>query len=357
MQMRLGSPYTLVISSPCVRTGTGNLKDISCEKVKNELKVAAKEMGQDKIRNERWQGKLFKAREEDQGLDRTACFIWLWERSECPFYKVARMYELYEQLLPTKPYTSKKTKTTSPDNVLCSLCGKRPESVQHILAGCSALAQSKYLERHNSPLKVLLLELLRDLKLIESVPPWYSPVQPKSLYESEDVKAYRDIPVFAEYNEGRANRVDARIVDHQAKTVTTLKMSCPWIQNREKKDEEKVLKYGPLRWELKQQLKGYRLTQYNIITDVLGGWSSSVEVSLSKLLQNKCKEVLKRMQRSIIASSLNIARTFKVVGTWKPFLILRTGVKKIYRLGHLALPVLNCSEIYRLIILFIRTYI
>ena len=29
-------------------------KDISCEKEKNELKVAAKEMGQDKIQNEKW---------------------------------------------------------------------------------------------------------------------------------------------------------------------------------------------------------------------------------------------------------------------------------------------------------------
>ena len=38
-------------------------------------------------------------------------------------------------------------------------------------------------------------------------------------------------------------RVDTRIVDHRAKTVTTLEMSCPWIQNREKKDKEKVLKY------------------------------------------------------------------------------------------------------------------
>ena len=57
-----------------------------------------------------------------------------------------------------------------------------------------------------------------------------------------------------EYNEVRTKRVDTRIEDHQAKTVTTLEMSCPWIQNREKKDEEEVLKYGPLRWERKLQL-------------------------------------------------------------------------------------------------------
>ena len=86
---------------------------------------------------------------------------------------------------------------------------------------------------------------------IDNVPPWYSLVQSKSLYESEDVQAFWDIPVFAEYNEVRAKRVDARIVDHQAKTVTTLEMSCPWIQDREKKYKlyKKVQKFGPLCWE------------------------------------------------------------------------------------------------------------
>ena len=74
------------------------------------------------------------------------------------------------------------------------------------------------------------------------------------------------------------NRVDARIIDRQAKTVTTLEMSFPWIQNREKKDEEKTSKYELLRWELKQQFREYRITQYNIIIDVLGGWSSPMEV-------------------------------------------------------------------------------
>ena len=65
------------------------------------------------------------------------------------------------------------------------------------------------------------------------------------------MQAYWDIPVFAEYNEVRAKRVDARIVDHQAKTVTTLEMSCPWIQDREKKYKlyKKVQTFGPLCWE------------------------------------------------------------------------------------------------------------
>ena len=112
------------------------------------------------------------------------------------------------------------------------------------------MAQSKYLERHNAALKVLYFELLRDLKLINEVPPGYSPVQPKPLYENCDAQAYWDILVFAEQREVRANRVDARVINHRNKTVTTIDISCPLIESRNKKYEE-TLKYGPLRRELK----------------------------------------------------------------------------------------------------------
>ena len=82
-----------------------------------------------------------------------------------------------------------------------------------MIVGCSALAQSKYLERHNAA----LIELLRDFELVDEVPPWYSKTQPKPMYESQDVQGFWDIPVFAEHNEVRANRVDATIVNHREK--------------------------------------------------------------------------------------------------------------------------------------------
>ena len=40
--------------------------------------------------------------------------------------------------------------------------------------------------------------------------------------------------------------MDARMVNHREKTVSTIEMRCPWVENRAKKDEEKTLKYGPL---------------------------------------------------------------------------------------------------------------
>ena len=78
--------------------------------------------------------------------------------------------EIYEQLTPSKVYTVHKTGTTQGD-ISCSMSGKSPETLAHVLSGCSALAQSKCLERDNADLKVFFFEMARELGLIDSVPP------------------------------------------------------------------------------------------------------------------------------------------------------------------------------------------
>ena len=184
---------------------------------------------------------------------------------------MAGVYELYEQLLPTKLYQVKKIKISQSSTMSCRMCNKAAESVAHILSGCSAFTQNKYLARHNNVLKVLYFELLRELQLVESPPAWYSPIKPKPEYVSEDVQALWDTPTYGENHELQANRIDAKIVNHKSKevTVVVLEMSCPWIENREKKDEEKSVKYGLLRWELQERYPRYTVQQYNIIM----GWT------------------------------------------------------------------------------------
>ena len=77
------------------------------------------------------------------------------------------------------------------------------------------------------------------------VPPWISPVVPTPIYESPEVQVSWDIPVFAVSERVRQKRVDARFIDHEKKRVLAVEMSCPWTENREKKQEEKTTKYGP----------------------------------------------------------------------------------------------------------------
>ena len=96
----------------------------------------------------------------------------------------------------------------------------------------------------------------------------------------------------------------------ERKEVCTLEMSCPWIEIRAKKDEETTLKYWPTMWELKQRYNGCRVEQYNVITDVLGGYSKHLEKSARKLLGARARDGLERMQKSVISNTLNmIART------------------------------------------------
>ena len=202
---------------------------------------------QKEVHSQKWQGKVLSAREEHEDLNFEGRFWWLSEWQNCPTHTMAGLFELYEQLLPTRLYASQKMGKDSTGAVTCRLCVRASESVPHVLAGCTALAQNKYLTRHNVALKTLFFEIIHDLGLIESVPPWCSPVKPKPVYEADSAKAFWDLPIFAVHEEVTANRVDADIIDHQKKRIITLEMSCPWITNRTKKTVKK----------LKQQYQGY----------------------------------------------------------------------------------------------------
>ena len=61
-----------------------------------------------------------------------------------------------------------------------------------------------------------------------------------------------------------------RIVDKERKTVTLLEMSCPWIENRKQKDEKETPQVRPTMTENQEAVPGYKITQINIIMDVLG---------------------------------------------------------------------------------------
>ena len=103
------------------------------------------------------------------------------------------MSELYEELLPTRLCASQKTHTSSEGEAWCGLYGKAPESVDHIMSGCDALAQSKYLS--------MTYCLMWDAYIVDAVPPLYCLVKPRPVYESDDVKAYWDVPGFAHHED------------------------------------------------------------------------------------------------------------------------------------------------------------
>ena len=102
-------------------------------------------------------------------------------------------------------------------------------------------------------------------------------------------------------------------MDKENKKVSVIEMSCPWVENREEKDAEKTTLHGPLLWELKQRYPEYRVTRFNIIVDVLRGYSRDVRKALKELVGDKSDTIALQIQKSVITSSLNIARRFKLL--------------------------------------------
>ena len=81
------------------------------------------------------------------------------------------MFELYEQLLPTQLYTINTTCVSDSSDSASRLCGTAPDSMARILSAYPALAQTKYLARHDAILKVLFFEIICDSGLIDTVAP------------------------------------------------------------------------------------------------------------------------------------------------------------------------------------------
>ena len=170
-------------------------KELKETKVKRCLRSARQKDAISTVEEERWQGKLLRLRWEDENLNQENCFSWLHLWKTAPTHVVVGIQELYQQLLPTKVLYNRKTGTGTTRDEKCRMCRKATESVSHILAGCGALAQTKYLSRHNNALKILFFDMIRSLDLISAVGPWYSKAQPKPMYENERAMAYWDIPL------------------------------------------------------------------------------------------------------------------------------------------------------------------
>ena len=208
--------YSVEVERPRADLFISRERDVIPARMLNvELRVGLRRNLQKEVHSQKWQGKFLSAREEDEDLNFEGCFWWLTGWQNCPTHTVVGLFELYEQLLPTRLYASQKMGKDSTGVATCRLCYKAPESVPNVLASFITLPQNKYLTRHNVAFKTLFFKIVHDVGFIESLPPWYSPVKPKPVYEAEGAQAFWDIPVFAVHEEVTANRVDARFIDHQ----------------------------------------------------------------------------------------------------------------------------------------------
>ena len=56
---------------------------------------------------------------------------------------------------------------------------------------------------------MMMIIMIIIIIIIIIITPWYSPVMSKPAYQNTTSEAFWDIPIYAEHNEVRANRIDA----------------------------------------------------------------------------------------------------------------------------------------------------
>ena len=99
----------------------------------------------EEIKNKPLHGQFFRELDK-QGIDKEATMWWLNKtglKGETESLLVAGQ----DQVLKTRYYQKHILKF--PVSSVCRICHKAEEHINHLIAGCSALAPNEYLERHN----------------------------------------------------------------------------------------------------------------------------------------------------------------------------------------------------------------
>ena len=99
---------------------------------------------------------------------------------------------------------------------MCRMCGKRGESIQHIVAECEKLAQRDYKRRHDNVAKKVHWDLCRKHGLQHS-DEWYEHT-PEGVVENEAVKILWDINVQCD-NVIQVRRPDVIVVHKERKRL------------------------------------------------------------------------------------------------------------------------------------------
>jgi hypothetical protein len=210
------------------------------------------------------------------------------------------LMDTQEQALRTRYIKWAIDKTT--DNPKCRWCGEINESVQHLVAGCSILANSEYTERHNQAASIVHWRMCQKYGI--DVPKKSYRHIPLPVIENEKVKILWDVNIYTD-KLIHARRPDIVVVDKSAKKVTLIDMAVPADKNILEKEKEKVAKYQDLKMEL-QRIWKMKVTVVPVVIGALGSVPKDQEQWLKELGLEEADHVA--MQKVALLGTAKILR-------------------------------------------------
>lgn len=193
-----------------------------------------------------------------------------------------------------------------PVNDVCRKCLSKSETIEHVIAGCSALSEIAYLGRHNQVAKIIHSQLARKYHLIENSTPYYRYL-PQAVLESKDYLLYWDRPIRTDKSVD-FNRPDILLIEKSNKRAVIIDIACPLTHNILKTEAEKISKYENLSMELKRcwALESVRIIP--IVISATGVLSKRMPINLQTL--ELPLSILPAIQKAVILQTCHMVRKF-----------------------------------------------
>ena len=182
-----------------------------------------------------------------------------------------------------------------------------PETISHVISGCTTIAGTSYLKRHNSVAKIIHLKLAKKFNLIETNTKlkWYN-YTPEKVLENESYKLLWDFQI----NTDRtiiASKPDIIFHDKNANKLYIIDVAIPADANIVKKRIEKIDKYIDLSIELKRLWNTHSVIVIPIVIGATGVILKSFQQDIEKI---PCKLSQLEMQKATLLGTMSIVRRF-----------------------------------------------
>jgi len=255
------------------------------------------------MRKENWMNKVLHGqyiRQLDRDIDEKLTFQWLM-RGELNIETEGFLCAAQEQAIHTRAIGNHIYGTTASDK--CRLCGNSSETVMHIAAECSTIAQTDYLERHNKVARYVHWKLLK-MNGVE-LNKWHEH-DPQKVYENESVKLLWDFNIFTD-KKISARRPDIIMVLKNIGSGFIIDVNCPNDRNVRKNEIEKAVKYTELKIEL-ERIWGMHFQVIPLVIGALGAISTKFTQFANLLGLNE--DDTGKLQNFVIQATCHILRKY-----------------------------------------------
>ena len=182
---------------------------------------------------------------------------------------------------------------------LSRVCRKVDESIDHIVSGCSKLAQKEYKRRHDNLGKIVYWKLARKFHF-EAGDEWYEH-EPESVLENEDYKILWDFSIQTDHII-EARRPDLVVVDKKDRSCKITDFAVPGDSRIEEKN--KIEKYQ----ELGRELQKIWNVKVKIIPVVVGSLGAIPKQFGNRLKQTGIAVGTAQVQKTVLLGTARILR-------------------------------------------------